>query len=178
MILTQATDHPKSENILTSMHTRNESQFCLADNPLKSPAICPCGHRDPCNNATDAPEPGHAEIVVRPRPVPRAVRTTPRARAANAPAMIAAQLTADDEASLPRAVVRGAEPATTVAMNQCQISARRMMIGIGTPSSQSRIPRPIIVSSSLSRRLLATASQLAAGGHISLSRYELRRKRA
>jgi hypothetical protein len=25
-------------------------------------------------------------------------------------------------------------------------SARRMMIGIGTPSSQSRMPRPVIVS--------------------------------
>ena len=48
----------------------------------------------------DAPEFGHAEIVVRPRPVPSDVRTTVRERAAKAPAMIAAQLTAEDEVSL------------------------------------------------------------------------------
>jgi hypothetical protein len=35
-----------------------------------------------------------------------------------------------------------------------------MMIGIGTPSSQSRIPRPMIVSSSFLRRLLAKASRI------------------
>jgi hypothetical protein len=29
---------------------------------------------------------------------------------------------------------------------QCQISARIMMIGIGTPRSQRRIPRPIFTS--------------------------------
>ena len=32
---------------------------------------------------------------------------------------------------------------------QCQISARRMMIGIGTPTSQRRIPRPISTSLNL-----------------------------
>ena len=65
---------------------------------------------------TDAPEFGHAEIVVRPRPAARELRTTARARAAKAPAKIAAQLTAEDEASLPTAVVRPAEPAGTVSM--------------------------------------------------------------
>src|ERR1700733_8807148 len=62
---------------------------------------------------TDAPEFGHAEIVVRPRPAPRDVRTTVRARAAKAPAKIAAQLTAEYEASLPTAATRPAEPAGT-----------------------------------------------------------------
>ena len=31
-------------------------------------------------------------------------------------------------------------------LNQCQNSARRMIIGIGTPSSQSRIPLPMMCS--------------------------------
>ena len=64
----------------------------------------------------DTPEFGHAETVVRPRPAAREVRTTVRARAAKAPAKIAAQLMAEDEASLPIAVARPAEPAGTVPM--------------------------------------------------------------
>jgi hypothetical protein len=49
---------------------------------------------------TDAPEFGHAEIVVRPKPAPKDVRTTDRASAAKAPAKIAGQLTAEAEVSL------------------------------------------------------------------------------
>ena len=52
------------------------------------------------------------------------------------------------------------------------------MIGIGTPSSQSRIPRPMIVSSSFLRRLLAKASLTDefSRGLIPLDRYEHRHK--
>jgi hypothetical protein len=53
------------------------------------------------NVVADAPAFGHAEIVVRPRPLPREVSTTVSARAAKAPAKIAGQLTADADASLP-----------------------------------------------------------------------------
>src|SRR3954453_21978772 len=52
MILSRAVNHRKSEIISLSMQIRNESQFCLAGNPLKLPVICPGGQRDPCNNAT------------------------------------------------------------------------------------------------------------------------------
>jgi hypothetical protein len=46
---------------------------------------------------------------------------------------------------------------------QCQMSASKMMIGIGTPSSQSRIPRPMFVSIAccgLDRRIAAKAKPL------------------
>jgi hypothetical protein len=43
---------------------------------------------------------------------------------------------------------------------QCQSSASRMMIGIGTPRSQRRIPRPMFISSLLDafRQVPANAS--------------------
>ncbi|MER8970501.1 hypothetical protein NKI25_33680 [Mesorhizobium sp. M0808] len=71
------------------------------------------------------------------RPDPRSIRMNVRLEAAKAPAMIGPQLTADDEDST------GA--ATSVASYRMN-TARRIMIGIGTPSSQSRMPRPMIVS--------------------------------
>ena len=42
-----------------------------------------------------------------------------------------------------RAVVKAPAMLSFLASDQCQIKARRMMTGIGTPSSQSRIPRPM-----------------------------------
>ena len=64
---------------------------------------------------TEAPVLGHAEIVVRPRPVPSEVSTTDKAKAANAPAKIAGQLTAEDDASLPSAEARVLAGVKTVA---------------------------------------------------------------
>jgi hypothetical protein len=62
--------------------------------------------------------------------------------AANAPATIGPQLTAEDEDSV------GAESSavTSVACMSAPYrtnSMMRMMIGIGIPSSQSKIPRPM-----------------------------------
>jgi len=74
---------------------------------------------------TEAPVFGHAEIVVRPRPLPSDVSTTVKARAANAPAKIAAQLTAEVDAS---SVVVGGTT-TVLAGNAVMVSARSMQAG-------------------------------------------------
>ena len=71
----------------------------------------------------EAPVLGHAEIVVRPRPAPSEVSTTDKAKAANAPAKIAGQLTAEDDASLPAAEARslaGAKTVSTVSARSAQ----------------------------------------------------------
>jgi hypothetical protein len=52
------------------------------------------------NVVAEVPAFGHADTVVRPRPAPSDVRTTPTAIAATAPATTAAQLTADAGDSL------------------------------------------------------------------------------
>jgi hypothetical protein len=70
--------------------------------------------------------------------------------AAKAPATIGPQLTADDEDSVEAGAEAGASVADKVvsmASSYRMNSASRMMIGIGTPSSQSRMPRPMMVSS-------------------------------
>ena len=51
-------------------------------------------------------------------------------------------------ASLP---LGGAKGSAVKPLAQCQKSARRMMIGIGTPKSHSRMPLPMTVSLSCSR---------------------------
>lgn len=68
-----------------------------------------------------------------------------RVEAAKAPAMIGPQLTADDEDST-GAATSVARMVDAMDSSYRMNSARRMMIGIGTPSSQSRMPRPMIVS--------------------------------
>jgi hypothetical protein len=65
--------------------------------------------------------------------------------AANAPAMIGPQFTAEDEDSV------GAESSEVISVACMPAPYRansmmRMMIGIGIPSSQSKIPRPMEIS--------------------------------
>jgi hypothetical protein len=76
----------------------------------------------------------------------RRIRAT--AAAATAPAMIADQVTAGVETSpVPLAAIGRTIVVSAILLSpvQCQKMARRMMIGIGTPSSQSKIPRPILL---------------------------------
>ena len=74
--------------------------------------------------------------------------------------MIAAQLTADWDDSFGPAALSEKRPFCDGcgAHGQCQIRARMMMIGMGTPSSQSRIPRPIVSSDFLRARAPACLS--------------------
>ncbi|WP_292713893.1 hypothetical protein [Mesorhizobium sp.] len=87
----------------------------------------------------------HGDTIVSPRPDPRRIRMNVRIEAAKAPAMIGPQLTADDEDST-GAVTSVARMVDAIDSSYRMNSARRMMIGIETPSSQSRMPRPMIVS--------------------------------
>src|SRR5271163_3316080 len=107
---------------------------------------------------TEAPEFGQGDTEARPKPDPRASRFSDNAAAAKAPPMIAAQEIAevDDFKVWPaspasRASARPVKGALTIAtlpgeLDQCQNRASRMMTGMGTPNSQSRIPRPIFSS--------------------------------
>jgi hypothetical protein len=87
----------------------------------------------------------HGETMVSPRPEPRSIRMNVRVAAAKAPAMIGPQLIADEDDST-GAVTSVAEKVDAMVSSYRMNSARRMMIGIGTPSSQSKMPRPMIVS--------------------------------
>ena len=101
------------------------------------------------NVVADAPEFGQGEIDDSPRPAPSASSTSVTDTAANAPATMAAQLTADCEELIrhhPALAERHSAHAGYGVHAQCHIRARRMMIGMGTPSSQSKIPRPIVSS--------------------------------
>jgi hypothetical protein len=90
-----------------------------------------------------ADSPDHGDINVRPRPEPTSMRMSVNVEAAKAPAMIGAQLTAgtDDSAGVETSASTDGAMAASYRMK----SINRIMIGIGTPSSQSRIPRPIDV---------------------------------
>src|ERR1700730_6988379 len=88
-----------------------------------------------------APEVGQAEIELRPKPEPSKTRTTVNAAAAIAPPKIAAHEIAETEDSAARPESTGYE--TFDCISQRQSNASKMMIGNGTPSSQSRIPRPM-----------------------------------
>ncbi|MER9256641.1 hypothetical protein NKI59_33985 [Mesorhizobium sp. M0598] len=79
------------------------------------------------------------------RPDPRSIRMNVRLEAAKARAMIGPQLTADDEDST-GAATSVARMVDAMNSSYRMNTARRLMIGIGTPSSQSRMPRPMIVS--------------------------------
>ena len=93
---------------------------------------------------TLAPSLDHGDTIVRPRPDPRSIKIKVSVDAAKAPATIGPQLTADDEDSTEALafVADMVAMASSYRMN----SASRMMIGMGTPSSQSRMPRPMMVS--------------------------------
>jgi hypothetical protein len=86
--------------------------------------------------------------MLRPSPDPSNMRIIVRVEAANAPAMIGPQLTAEEEDS-----VCAESPAVTsvecISPSYRANNMMRMMIGIGIPSSQSRIPRPMKTSRSL-----------------------------
>jgi hypothetical protein len=89
--------------------------------------------------------PDQGETMVSPRPEPSNIRIKVRVAAANAPATIGPQLTAEEDDST------GAATSVAVMVDAMMSSyrmnrARRMMIGIGTPRSQSRMPRPMVVS--------------------------------
>ncbi len=71
--------------------------------------------------------------------------------AAKAPATIGPQLTADDEDSI-EAGASIEDSVVAMTSSYRMNSASRMMMGIGTPSSQSRMPRPMMVSSRRSFR--------------------------
>ncbi len=71
--------------------------------------------------------------------------------AAKAPATIGPQLTADDEDSI-EAGASIEDSVVAMTSSYRMNSASRMMMGIGTPSSQSRRPRPLMVASRRSFR--------------------------
>jgi hypothetical protein len=81
--------------------------------------------------------------MVSPSPEPSSIRIKVRVAAAKAPATIGPQLTAEEDDSTGAATsvaLRVDAMISSYRMN----SARRMMIGIGTPRSQSRMPRPMV----------------------------------
>ena len=84
--------------------------------------------------------PAQGETIVRPRPDPTRTSTRVSAAAASAPAMIAAQLIAERVDSFAGAVVT---ISIDIGRSYRKNNRRRMMIGIGIPKSQSRMPRPI-----------------------------------
>jgi hypothetical protein len=110
------------------------------------------------NAAAEAPQPGHGEMLANPSADPSSRSARDSAAAPAAPARMAAQDTPERPASSaarlsttsPSSMTAAMRPMTASAMiifltTQCQMRARRMMIGIGTPSSHSRIPRPMLV---------------------------------
>jgi hypothetical protein len=104
--------------------------------------------------AADAPVLAHGETEARPRPEPSVNKSAANARAANAPPMIAGHATpeADDSAIASGSTRLSTGPVIEVSgmmsllVDQCQNSASRMMIGIGTPRKSNRMERPIGVS--------------------------------
>jgi hypothetical protein len=82
---------------------------------------------------------GHGETLERPNPAPIARRRSPTAAITKAPPRMAPQEVPERLAASP---VRPCASVTTVSIEasiQCQRSARRMMIGIGIPNSQSKM---------------------------------------
>src|SRR5277367_3982906 len=97
---------------------------------------------------TVALKPAHGDIAASPIPEPSVRSMSEVPAAASAPPPMADQETADDLPSSTMAADAAASLAWVVSIAmmpvpQCQIRARRMMTGMGTPSSQSNIPRPI-----------------------------------
>jgi hypothetical protein len=112
------------------------------------------------NVAAEAPALAQGDTEARPKPAPSAIRTNDSAAAAKAPPKIAGQATpevavsggtARPSVSTPVAPLMEVSGMALLRSDQRQISARTMMIGIGTPKSQSRIPRPMFSSFCYSR---------------------------
>jgi hypothetical protein len=91
---------------------------------------------------TEAPEPDQGETIVSPKPEPSSIRMKVRVHAAKAPAMIGPQLTAVEEDSVEGGTSTPDRIGCIVAPYRAK-SMMRMIIGIGMPSSQSKIPRPM-----------------------------------
>ena len=130
---------------------------------------------------TDAPEFGHAEIVVRPKPAPRDVRTTVRARAAKAPANIAAQTDGRGrgfvtDSRRPPVLWRPLEPCPWSVPDQREKNDDRNWHA-EQPEQNTTTHNCFL---QFLRRLLTKASlaDLFSRGLISLDRYEFRRKPA
>ena len=83
--------------------------------------------------------------MLRPSPEPSSIRTKLNVEAAKAPAMIGPQLIAEAEDSV-ETVLPTAERVDCISAPYRANSMMRMMIGIGTPSSQSKMPRPMEAS--------------------------------
>jgi hypothetical protein len=85
---------------------------------------------------------GKGETSVRPKPAPTSIRISVTTVATKAPAMTGPQLTAEEEDSTGGSTMME-EVGMAIAASYRKSSMRMMMTGIGTPSSQSRIPRPM-----------------------------------
>src|SRR5665213_471981 len=100
----------------------------------------------------EAPWLGQGETAAKPKPEPSATRMSVTDAATNAPAMIADHDAADFVAAAGNPAAPGSVRVSNVCAilfpNQwCEHIASRRMIGRGTPSIQSRIPRPMIFNS-------------------------------
>ena len=93
----------------------------------------------------EAPEPDHGETMLSPSPEPSSIRIKVSVDAAKAPAIIGPQLTAVEEDSV-EAETSTADRVDCIEATYRTKSMMRMMIGIGIPSNQSKIPRPMKTS--------------------------------
>jgi hypothetical protein len=93
----------------------------------------------------EAPEPDHGETIVSPSPDPSSMRIKVNVDAAKAPAMIGPQLTAVEEDSVV-GEMSTADRVDCIKSPYRTKSMMRMMIGIGIPSNQSKMPRPMKAS--------------------------------
>ncbi|GLQ81332.1 hypothetical protein GCM10007881_48530 [Mesorhizobium huakuii] len=93
----------------------------------------------------DAPEPDQGETMLSPSPEPSSMRMKVKVEAAKAPAMIGPQLTAvaEDSSEADRSIV---DTVGCINAPYRTNSMMRMMIGIGIPSNQSKMPRPMKTS--------------------------------
>src|SRR4051812_37273374 len=85
------------------------------------------------------------DTMLNPRPAPTNSNTRVMAEAAMAPAKIDAQLTAEEEDST-GGLATIEFSVMVIQIPQRQNSIRMRIIGRGMPNSQSRIPRPMIIS--------------------------------
>jgi len=83
--------------------------------------------------------------MLSPRPEPSNIRMNVNVEAAKAPAMIGPQLTAVEDDSV-EADTSTADRVDCIDAPYRTNSMMRMMIGIGMPSNQSRMPRPMKAS--------------------------------
>jgi hypothetical protein len=100
---------------------------------------------DAAKVVTDAADPDHGDTMVNPSPEPSNMRMKVNVEAAKAPAMIGPQLTAVVEDSV-EAETSTADRVDCMEAPYLTNSMIRMMIGIGIPSNQSKMPRPMKAS--------------------------------